>query len=142
MVLAMPSPLALGSTSTVRCSLVRVATQMSNTQGPEGLPQPTAPGRVDCKYRLVPSKERAGRASISVVLTVGPRFTGVDQGSDVLARVATHRSSAPSVPVRSEANRISRPSCRIAGCRSSDEEFSSVTGAPGPYDPSGRRVLT
>jgi hypothetical protein len=47
--------------------------------------------------------------------TTGPRFTGVDQGCEVLSRVETHRSTPPSVPVLLEVMNISSPSFRTTG---------------------------
>src|SRR3990172_5464952 len=71
---------------------------------------PDPPGRFEKKTRLVPLEEMAGPDSSAVVLTVGPKFTGGDQGSEVLARVETHKSElgipvagSTMLPVRSEA---------------------------------------
>ena len=40
----------------------------------------------------------SGAASSYEVLTVGPRFSGVSQGSETLARVVIHRSPSPEPP--------------------------------------------
>src|SRR6266516_6763902 len=56
---------------------------------------PNPPARSEKKYSVVPSKESAGAPSNAVLLTVGPRLTGVDQGSRVVARVDTQMSWLP-----------------------------------------------
>src|SRR5882724_9192415 len=102
---------------------------------------PTLPGRNgEWKYSSVPSKERAGPPSINALFTTGPRFTGADQGSEVLARVATHRSNTwegrPGGggidPGRLEVRNISMPSRRMAGAWSLKGLLSSATKTAGP----------
>src|SRR2546428_114458 len=96
---------------------------------------PNPPSRSEKKYSVVPSNESAGAPSKAVLLTVGPRFTGVDHGSAVVARVATHRSwppTPPGRPVASDEMNISRPSRRIAVRVSRYGPFSSVTSTPRP----------
>jgi hypothetical protein len=48
--------------------------------------------------------------STSLLLTVGPRLTGVDQGASRLGRDDLHRSLDPLPPGRVEKKKISRPS--------------------------------
>ena len=44
---------------------------------------------------VMPSEDNAGRVSLNPVFTPGPKFTGVDQVSDVVSRADTHKSRRP-----------------------------------------------
>src|SRR5437773_1677459 len=107
---------------------------------------PTPPGRAEKKYSVVPSKESAGAPSKETLLTVGPKFTGADHGSAVVARVETHKSwppTPPDRPVASEEMNSSRPPRRIAVRVSRYGPLSSVPSPPGPQGSSSpARVLT
>jgi len=80
----------------------RVVTQASH--------EPYPPDRLDIKNNIRPLEEIHGIASIPELLTVEPRFTGSPQGSSIVARVVTHRSSAPYPPDRVELKKNVRPS--------------------------------
>ena len=91
---------------------------------------------------MVPSHDSAGPPSLAAVLIVGPRFTGVDQGSRVLSRVETHRSILPDPPSRFDVMNISKPSFRIAVRVSRVGLLSSRTILARPNVPFSRCVLT
>ncbi|MBA7661654.1 hypothetical protein ES703_69674 [subsurface metagenome] len=57
------------------------------------------------------------------LLTVGPRFTGVPQGSSVVSRVVTHMSALPYPPDRLEPKYNSRPSAEMLGMASAAERL-------------------
>ena len=97
---------------------------------------PAPPGRLEWKKKLVRLNERPPPNSLEPLLRSGPRFTGVDQGSDVLARVETHKSWPPCVPARSEVRISSKPSRRGVGNRSLALLLSSGTKTAGPKVPS------
>ena len=61
---------------------------------------------------MLPNQEIAGRCSFAVLLTVGPTFSGVDHGSEVRSRLATHRSRPPRLPGRLDKKKSSNPSLR------------------------------
>jgi len=65
----------------------RVVTQMSL------LPKP--PGRSELKYSDSPSNDTLGPPSSAELFTVGPRLTGVPQGSSLVFRVVTQMSCEP-----------------------------------------------
>ncbi len=62
----------------------------------------------------MPLNERAGAPSLNALLTVDPRFTGVDHDSLVPPLVATQRSSRPCPMARLDVMNISSPSRRMA----------------------------
>src|SRR6185437_12778882 len=86
---------------------------------------PHPPGRRLWKYSRCPSGESVGATSLTLELTVGPRFCGGPQGSSTLARCDTQMSSPPKPPGRSEVMYRLRPSLEIAGRLSSNGELTT-----------------
>src|SRR5213596_3460426 len=70
--------------------LARCETQMSF--------RPKPPGRSELKYRLRPSLESAGPASMNPVLMVGPRLTGADHSENVDAAKNLGVANSPDAP--------------------------------------------
>ena len=71
--------------------------------------------------------------SPSVVLTLGPRLVGADQGASDVARVTAQMSWPPAPPALLEVNTSSRPSARMFGWMSfAPASFTSVTATAGP----------
>src|SRR5258708_39955947 len=79
---------AQSSSSSASSNRVRVVTQRSLLGLPGSFREP--PGRVEEKYMVVPSRDRVGAASLAPATFTGDgSWTGVDQGSRVVARVDT-----------------------------------------------------
>src|SRR6266480_4838483 len=92
---------------------------------------PKPPGRVEKKWSVLPSLDRAGDPSSAALLRGGPGLAGVDQRSEECSRVATQISRSPTPPVRSDVMKISRPS-RLTNVRVSRAGLlSSGTSTPG-----------
>src|SRR5438093_3777311 len=86
---------------------------------------PHPPGRKLWKYIRCPSCENAGATSLTLELTVGPRFCAGPQGSSTVARRETQMSSPPTPPGRPEVMYRLRPSLEIAGRLSSTGELTT-----------------
>ncbi len=88
-------------------TIARVVTHRSLPPDPPGRPEPR---KSDSQ-----SADMFGQHSLDEVLTVGPRFTGVPQGSLVVGRLATHMSLLPYPPDRLEYKNSARPSADMLG---------------------------
>ena len=89
---------------------------------------------------VMPSEDNAGRVSLNPVFTPGPKFTGVDQVSDVVSRTDTHKSRRPMPltsggPGRFESKNTSSPSGRMVGRKSFCSVLSSGIKTAGPNEP-------
>src|SRR5258707_5820228 len=101
-------------------------------------PEADGASRVTVESRAVPGQR--GGAGNFARFTVGPRLTGIDQGSRVLSRVDTQISFLPIRPFgRVEVRKNSNPSRRIAVRVSFDVLLSSGTRTAGPNVPSSPR---
>ena len=77
---------------------------------------PYPPNRSDQKKSVRQSPEIYGEASEEEVLTGGPKFTGVSQGSSFVARLEIHMSRPPDQPARVEEwNDSDKPSAETLG---------------------------
>src|SRR6266540_4830587 len=77
------------------------------------------PIRVEPKTIVVPSHESDARVSLAELLIGASKWTGSDQLSARLSRLAVQISGPPSVKGRVESNTISRPLWRTFGRESS-----------------------
>src|SRR6185369_1430841 len=94
--------------------------------------EPSPPARSEPKYRVVPSHDREARRSLTALFTPLPRFVGVDHGAVVDVRVDVHRSRPPRPPALFESKKISSPSRRRFGRKSSWALLRPVTGTGVP----------
>ena len=94
------------------------------------------------KYSVALDESMFGSKSRSTLFTSAPRLIGVDQGCDVVLRVAVHKSELPNPPVLLEKKKTSSPSNVTDVPASLSGLLSSDTGAGTPNVPSGSRSLT
>ena len=81
---------------------------------------PNPPGRSEKKRSIRPSGDIHVTPPPEGLLTVGPRFTGVPQGSEGIARVLTQM---PLPPGRSDEKKSSRPSAERSPTAAPEEPF-------------------